>query len=168
VQLGAGNSCIKPHEPSEATAESKRNSWLNWFNGKSEPIAAREFLSAVPIEVAIQKLEGFVSDHKAELLSNSDSEISIRVIGGQGRRGEHRIAMLMNVRVQNVQVCTSGRSKVYQNRSKFTVAIYPVKPRDRRQSVIEGQAHQIMLSFQAYIVGQEIDEVLKASIILPR
>jgi diguanylate cyclase (GGDEF)-like protein/PAS domain S-box-containing protein len=170
VQMGAGSSWNPTAVAAAAKAEveAKRSSWLNWFTGTSESIESREFLSAVPIEVAIQKLEGFVNDHNAELLSNSDNEISIRVIGGQGRRGEHRIAMLMNVKVLNVQVCTTGRSKVYQNRTKFSVTIHPVKSRDRRQSVIEGQARQLILSFQAYVVGQEIDESLKASIILPR
>lgn len=170
VQMGAGNVAEIDETSSKAKleVEKKRSSWLNWFSRNVEPIEVREYLSAVPIEVALQKLEGFVNDHKAELLSHSDSEISIRVLGGQGRRGECRIAMLLNVKIQHVQFSQAGRSRTYQNRTKFTVTIHPVKPRDRRQSVIEGQARQLILSFQAYIVGQEIDDKLQESIILPR
>ncbi len=169
VQLGAGSSWNRAEKsiaPS-SEVEAKRSSWLSWFTGNNEAIEVREFLSAVPFDVAVQKLEGFVGDHRAEVLSTKENEVSIRVMGGQGRRGEHRIAMILNVQFQDVKFCTA-RTKVYQNRTKFNVSIHPVKPRDRRQTVIAGQAHQIMLSFQAYIVGQEIDDELAKAIILPR
>ncbi len=169
VELGAGSAWNRAEKAISRGPEhdAKRRGWLSWFTGNNQPIEVRELLSAVPIEVAIQKLEGFVGDHKAEILNTSENELSIRVVGGQGRRGEHKIAMLLNIKMQSVKFCTN-RTKVYQNRTLFNVTIHPVKPRDRRQTVIAGQAHQIMLSFQAYIVGQEIDEELRQSIIMPR
>jgi diguanylate cyclase (GGDEF)-like protein len=170
VDLGAGSAWQRTgnKESPDPEIDSKRSNWLSWFTGNTEPIEIREFLSSVPSQVAFQKLGGFVGDHKAEILSNSEDQISIRIIGGQGRRGDYRVAMIMNIHVQDVQFGTSGRTKVYQNRTQFRVTIHPVKPRDRRHTVVAGQARQIMLSFQSYIVGQEIDDELRASIILPR
>ena len=124
----------------------------------------------MPIEIAIQKLQGFVRDHKAEILSTTDDRLSVRIRGIEGarRRGEYPVAMIMNLDVRQVQFCTQGRTKVYQNRTRFSVSLHPVKARDRRQTALQGQAQQILLSFQAYIVGQEIDDDLQAAIIEPR
>jgi diguanylate cyclase (GGDEF)-like protein len=174
VQLGSGGRNPSTSEAdgrrAAADAEPRRSNWLSWFTSSEAPVCKREYLSAVPFGVAIQKLEGFVGDHKAEIVSTDADRVTIRVVGGQNgrRRGEHGIAMLMQVDIQQVEFFTSGRNRAYQSRTKFAVQLHPVRPRDRRHSVIEGQAHQILLSFQAYIVGEEIDEQLRKSIILPR
>jgi hypothetical protein len=76
--------------------------------------------------------------------------------------------MIMNLDIQQVQYCTGGRKKVYQNRTRISVSIHPVRPRDRRQSALDGQAQQLLLSFQAYIVGQEVDDQVRQLIIEPR
>ncbi len=175
VQLGgasiAGSATHTPDKDSSANPMAvHRNSWLGWFTGQTKPICQREYLSAVPIEIAVQKLQGFISDHKAEILSTTPDHISIRIKGVESarRRSEHPVSMIMNMDIHQVQFCLQGRSMVYQNRTKFVVGLFPVKSRDRRQAALQGQAHQILLSFQAYIVGQEIDDQLRLKIIEPR
>ncbi|MBX3423748.1 MAG: diguanylate cyclase [Pirellulaceae bacterium] len=175
VQLG-GNRLelqIKLPEESittEASQSNQKSGWLNWFIGQNRPLAKREYLTAVPMEIAAQKLQGFVRDHRAEILSAHGERISIRVKSMESarRRGEHAVALLMNIKIQNVKYCSNGRNTVYQDRTLMLVTMHPVKSRDRRLSSLEGQAQQVLLSFQAYMVAEEVDDELRPSIIKPR
>lgn len=173
VQLGAGQ------EPAKAGANPKLDSqaagagWAGWFRGAGAKLLSAEYLAAVPKEVALQKLKGFIADHKAELLSIKDSRIAIRVDAQKSdvirRTGERSAVMLMDVEIQTVQVCTTSRNqKSYQNRTRFKVSVQPVRARDRRSAALQGQAQRLLRSFQAYLVAQEIDGELRRLIIEPR
>lgn len=175
VQLGSGlsNSSqlpTNPHVEDRSSSTDQRSGWLGWFVSQSASILSREYLSAVPLEIAMQKLEGFVKDHAAEVLSTTKNQLSVRIrsVAGARRRGEHPVPMILNIDFVEVQYRSQARNAAYQSRTKFSVSFCPVKSRDRRQSAFEGQAHQLLLSFQAYIVGQEIDEQLKLAINEPR
>jgi len=175
VQLGVGRDDTASQSKLDAAnqqpqLESQRSSWLSWFTRQNQPIRKTEYLSAVPIEIAVEKLQGFIQDHKAEVLSTTPSHLSIQVKSGDSarRRGEHSVPMIMNMDIQQVKYCTSGRKKVYQNRTRISVSVHPVRPRDRRQSALDGQAQLLLLSFQAYIVGQEIDDSVRQLIIETR
>ncbi|HAC89248.1 MAG TPA: hypothetical protein DCF63_01250 [Planctomycetaceae bacterium] len=175
IQLGSGLSdpahlAASAQAQGRPSASDQRSGWLSWFVGQSVSILSREYLSAVPLEIALQKLEGFVKDHAAEVLSTTKNQLSVRIksVAGARRRGEHPVPMILNIDFLEVQYRSQARNAAYQSRTKFTVSFCPVKSRDRRQSAFEGQAHQILLSFQAYIVGQEIDEQLKLAINEPR
>jgi diguanylate cyclase (GGDEF)-like protein/PAS domain S-box-containing protein len=175
IQLGAGQFQTENRLPGEQSSllqrqEAQRSSWLSWFTGQRQPVLGGEYLSSVPIGIAVQKLQGFIRDHKAEILSTTANELSIRIRGidSARRRGEHPVPMIMKIYIEEVQYCTQSRTKVYQNRTKMSVQLYPVKTRDRRRDSLEGQAHQLLLSFQAYIVGQVIDDELRLCIIEPR
>jgi diguanylate cyclase (GGDEF)-like protein/PAS domain S-box-containing protein len=175
IQVGAGHFLNELRLGPDSSAlhrrqDAQRGNWLSWFTGQRQPVLGGEYLSSVPMAIAVQKLEGFIRDHKAEVLSTTANQLSLRIKGidTARRRGEHPVAMIMDVHIQEVQFCTQGRTKVYQNRTKMMVYLYPVKTRDRRRASLEGQAQQLLLSFQAYIVGQEINDELRLSIIEPR
>jgi diguanylate cyclase (GGDEF)-like protein/PAS domain S-box-containing protein len=175
IQLGAGHSQSEKKADSDPSnwglgTETLRSTWLSWLTGQRHPIMSGEYLSSVPISIAVQKLEGFINDHRAEILSANHDQLSVRIKGGDNarRRGEHPTSLIMDVVVQEVQFCTLSRAKVYQNRTKFQVKLFTDKTRDRRKSSFEGQAKLLLQSFQAYIGGQQIDEELRLSIIEPR
>lgn len=171
VQLGAGQVDLPPNAVKPAPAVELKSNWLGWFRSE-QFVVEREYLTSVPEAVAIQKLKGFIADHRAEVLSADESYVSIRIDSqkndGPRRRGERSAVILLNVRIQAVQVVAPGRAKTYQNRIKFAVSVQPVKSRDRRTSVLLGQINQILYSFQAYVVAQEVDAELKETIIEPR
>ncbi len=173
VQLGAGmdEHAVKSSSDKKLVSEQLKANWLGWFRSE-KAMVEREYLASVPEAVAIEKLKGFIADHQAEVLSATESHVSIRIDGqnseGVRRRGERAAIIMLDVHLQSVQVCANGRSKTYQNRTKFTVSARPVKSRDRRTAFLMGQINQILHSFQAYLVAQAIDSELKANIIEPR
>lgn len=173
VQLGSGQEgVVRKAEPTKASEpEGEAKGWFSWTNPKSKLLARAEYLAAVPKEVAIQKLQGFIHDHKADLVSVKDSDLVIRVNsnGGLGRRQDERsAAMILEANVQTVDILSEGRTKAYQSRTRFIVSVKPVRARDRRLSTLSGQARQLLASFQAYLVAQEVDDELSKKIIEPR
>lgn len=172
VQTGAGLNETPKSAKAAAVNEQEKSSWLGLFRSNRSAILEKEYLASVPEEVAIQKLKGFIADHKAEVLSATSTHVSIRIDGqnsdGVRRRGERVAVIMLDINIQGVKICTHGRSKSYQNRTKFSVKARTIKARDRRSAVLMGQINQILHSFQAYVVAQEIDEALRATIIEPR
>lgn len=173
VQLGAGQDLpLEQVAPKSSDAkQNQKNGWMGWFSGAGETIASANYLASVPQEVAVQKLEGFINDHDAELVSTEDSEIKIRVnsTAGSIRRGERPTSMLMNINMTKVNV-PSGKvgNTAYQSRTKFQVTVQPYRARDRRSESLAGQANQLLVSFQSYLVAQEIDDEMRKLIIDPR
>ena len=177
VQLGVGQDVSINRQgnrgsvsDSNVQSDSQRNSWLSWFTGQNQAIRKAEYLSSVPMEIAVGKLQGFIQDHKADVLSTTPTSLSIQIKAEAGarRRDEHPVPMIMNIEVKEVQYCAGGRKKVYQNRTLISASVHPVRARDRRPATIKGQAQQVLLSFQSYIVGQEVDDEIRSLIILPR
>lgn len=151
---------------------SSKGDWMTWLRGSQEPILNAALLAAVPRDVAIQKLSGFIADYDADIVTSSEEIISIKIDSSKRktarRSGERPSMLLMDIEMQSVQICTPGRQKTYQNRERFHVTIRPVKSRDRRSAALVGQADQVLKTLQAYLVAQEITEELQASIIEPR
>lgn len=172
IQLGAGPVDSPPQVLDQVPPPVERRAhWLDWFRNE-QVLVEREYLASVPEVFAIEKLKGFIADHRAEVISATESHVSIRIDGQQQegfrRRGRRPVVLLLSIHVQGVQFVTKGQSNAYQNRTRFSVSAKPVKSRDRRSSLILGQIDQVLHSFQAYVVAQPIDAALKASIIEPR
>lgn len=175
VQLGSGQS-VAPSDPANPESQSrpttKSNSWLGWFSAnKQEPLVSAEYLASVPREVAVQKLEGFINDHRAELVSTEDESVVVRVDPNPAtlRRGERASAMLLQVKITVVQIrCGTGTRSEYQNRTKFDASVIAYRARDRRSDSLLGQASQLLQSFQSYLVAQPVDDELRSKIIEPR
>lgn len=150
----------------------KKGGWRNWFSGTGEILSTNEYLAKVPKEVAIQKLEGFINDHKAELKSIKDSRIVIRVDCQKNesltRKGDRPAVMLLDVSIVEVEVMGTGRRKGYETRTMMTVSIRAIRARDRRSEAIRSQATKLLQSFQAYLVAEEIDDAMREDIIEPR
>lgn len=173
VQLGSGQDGRGESKVlnNSQLAVNLKSSWLSWFSGVGEAIARADYLAAVPQEVAIQKLEGFINDHNAELISIEQSRVVIRVGSHKlaVRRGERPTCMIMNVEIKKVEVqCANSRNTAYQSRTMFRVSLKPYRARDRRSDSIQGQATQLMLSIKSYLVAQEVDDAMRAIIIEPR
>ena len=174
VQLGAGQTDEQVKlKPSPANKPAEKLSWMNWFRGAGEQLVKAQYLASVPKEIAVTKLTGFINDHQAELVSIQDTRVAIRIDGQKNeairRTGERAAVMLMDVAIEKVDFRMNGRNQhSYQSRTRFTVSIRAVRARDRRSSVLQGQASQLLQSFQAYMVAQEIDDELSQLIIEPR
>ena len=51
-----------------------------WFGGlAAQPVIETELTTAVPIDIAIAKLRGFVSDHQAKIISTHENSVELEI-----------------------------------------------------------------------------------------
>ena len=166
VQLG--ESVEKEEEPS------KRTSWFNWFSASEAKTALLEryFLTAVPQDIAIERLSGFINDHKAEVVEIDGNRVAVRInsrdSSASRRQNDRPIELLMEVLLEQVDVRPQGVRGSIQCQTKMHVTFRAAKPRDRRYVNVLEQASQLMMSFKSYMVAQDLTEEMQSLIVQPR
>ena len=161
VQLGTGIVTQEQKPP-------PKRSWFSWFRStpttpSSPPgdlLLSACLATAVPLNLASEKLKGFVSDHHAAVDDLGEHHHAIRIEGENlplTKRDTDRLApFIVEVRLEQSatgsQHGTSARS-----RTLIHVEIRPQRARDRRQRDVLERARQLLISLKAYLVAQEID-----------
>ncbi|TWU02779.1 sensor domain-containing diguanylate cyclase/phosphohydrolase [Stieleria varia] len=159
VQLGLG----KMSEISDD--DSSKHSWLSWFTGGAKnSIDQVDILTPVPIDLAIEKLRGFIADHDAEIINVSENQLSLKLtatctIGGR-RRIDSQIAMHVKLTLSNPQPEEQLLKKMQPGtNTKVHVEMKPIRNRDRRRRELEACSQQVVASLRSYLMG----EVLRRS-----
>lgn len=153
LQLGAG-------QEQEARSP-KAQGWFSWFRrrGNIASIVEKEYVSPVPADVAIEKLNGFINDHKADILSFTANQatlaLNFRHSPELRRQSDRPANMIMTVKWRQVQV--EGRFGVEQTKTWIGISIAPARLRDRRVASLLEQALQVIRSLVAYMGAQEPD-----------
>ena len=178
VQLGAGQNPEAAPPISEQPCVTSHASWLSWFRPRQEiTILQAERLASVPPAIALQKMQGFICDHRAEVIKADESCVLLRInhtrpaaartAGSRStvarRQGERSMAMLLEVTITPVDY-RSPRTSHYLHKTKLAIDIRAVNPRDRRQTALLGQANQLLFSFDSYLVAQPITEDMRLAI----
>ncbi|MEP1645024.1 sensor domain-containing diguanylate cyclase/phosphohydrolase, partial [Rhodopirellula bahusiensis] len=80
VQLGTG---IQQDEVAES-----RSGWFSWLtSAKEEKKSEFQLVTPVPTDLAVEKLRGFISDHRAEIIQVSGNVVSLRIVSQGGGNG---------------------------------------------------------------------------------
>ncbi len=184
IQVGTGMNDSDVHAPlTEAEIESANNdasneardsgSWFSWFSSKDEQklLLSTELLAAVPSDLAVQKLAGFVADYAAEIVQAEEHLVAIKIDMSHSkfgqRSGERPALLLLQIDIIPVEY-RNAKGSGYQSRTKLKVEIHMLKARDRRREALRSQAGQLLASFQSYLVTQVINEELAKNINEPR
>ena len=174
MQLGAGQDIevnVETEFSEEQPDEARRNGWLSWFGNSRQPLIERDFLASLPRDLAVQKLDGFIHDHGGQVESVEENLVVIRLKCNSKdvRKGDRITNMLMRIEIKEVQFDCGARGRTsYQNRTLFEVTVLPHRARDRREGSLRNQAVQLLISFQAYLAAEAIDQDLRSKIIMPR
>jgi diguanylate cyclase (GGDEF)-like protein/PAS domain S-box-containing protein len=142
----------------------KKKKWWSFGGLRTQPLIEATLTSDVPIDIAIQKLRGFVTDQKAKILSTRENHIEMEIAGqnvGNNRRksdrpdpfrleidfGEKRVE-----RTNNVGLAAGSYAL-----STAHVIIRPRRSRNRRQGEQADRARLILQSLKAYLMAKEVD-----------
>ncbi len=152
IQLGAGNKIQSPAEQPVAP-----RGWLDWFTGAG-PASSSEFdiVTPVPVDLAIEKLRGFIADHKAEIISVDENQVSMKLNATYTRGGRRRADQQMAIRVQltlSESRCESESRRV-GNRTNVHVHLQPIRNRDRRGHEVAACYSQVTNSLRSYLMGE--------------
>jgi diguanylate cyclase (GGDEF)-like protein/PAS domain S-box-containing protein len=151
VQLGAG--ILGETEPPRAT------SWFSWlFAAPSAQLLEKTLVTAVPLNIVVEKLKGFIADHHADVVPVDDRHVSLKIDVGSlpnlRRSGDREVPFLIELAFEEVQVPSQGRAQGF-SRTVIQVSIRPHRDRDRRNRDVLERARQLFFSLKSYLVAQE-------------
>ena len=158
VQLGTGQ---RGQEVNRAPS-----GWFSWLTGGTPSLLfERSLITAVPLNVAMEKLRGFVADHGAEVVSIEEDHVVIRIQAGK---------LAMNRRVSDRSVplqveCQFEEQQSHVEHSRMGgrgvahhtlihVSIRPRRSRDRRRRDAAERARKLLISLKSYLMAHECDE----------
>lgn len=144
VQLGAGGGAGKTAAPT--TASQRKRS--------TGDMAVRQVLStAVPISLTIEKLRGFVADHRAKILRIAGNRVSLEINDGAStlsrRASDRPVTFAMELEL------SEERSKDQNShvRTRLQIEISPKKTRDRRRTDITRRTEDVLTSLRSYLMA---------------
>jgi hypothetical protein len=118
----------------------------------------------VPIEVAVQKLRGFIADQDAKIIKTSHNELHMSVtdgIAGSARRASDRpITFLIQLTLSQQheeRTNAQGFAAGSYVETRIEVLIRPRRDRDRRLDATTERARRILGSLKSYLMAREND-----------
>jgi len=131
-------------------------------NGSCELFVERLLVSAVPLNIAIEKLKGFILDHHAKVLSINADRIDLEIEAERKnparRRSDRPIPFLVELALSEERVPTAsvnGRSTGQLSRTRVQVGIRLKNTRDRRTADAAVQASSILAAVKSYLMATE-------------
>ncbi|MDB4650481.1 diguanylate cyclase [Pirellulaceae bacterium] len=157
LQLGAGMVATQAEEVK------KSSSIFDWFKKKTsepeEPVKTATLVSQVPMELAIQKLRGFVTDQDAQIVEVEGNDISIKVSGAHpdfGNRANDRpipFSVLLKFESFN-----EDDPRKRSTKTRVHAVLAPIRGRDRRKADLSERANLVLNSLKSYLMAAEEDE----------
>jgi len=154
IQLGSGRSV----DATELTE--KKSGWLSWFESspKNAPNSV-SIVTSVPLELAVEKLRGFIADHEADILKVSANQLNLQVTavcstGGRRALDQHIALNVMLTLSESVSGNGSAHQQHRLRKTKVHARIEPVRNRDRRRGELKVCVEQVVSSLNSYLMGQ--------------
>ncbi|MEM9644274.1 MAG: diguanylate cyclase [Planctomycetota bacterium] len=159
IQLGSG------HSSDAMEMAEKRSTWLSWFDGSGRS-DNNEFniVTGVPLELAVEKLRGFIADHEADILKVTEDQLDLRVTavcrtGGRRAFDQHvalSVKLTLAERTSDSQTAGSQPAGGAGRFRKTCVhaRIEPVRNRDRRLGELNTCIEQVVSSLNSYLMGE--------------
>lgn len=166
VQLGTG---YRETEKSPA-----KSWWTSLWGTPAQMLLERPLVTAVPMNVAIEKLRGFIADHHAEIQSISEEQVVLNIEAAHlpmSRRATDRpVPLVVELKFQEKRVETRalpGQESGTCVRTSVYVVIRPKRNRDRRRRDADQRAIELLMSVKSYLMAHEmheIDDITRAAI----
>jgi hypothetical protein len=142
---------------------------LGWFSKqKQESLLKQEWLTAVPVDIVVEKLRGALLDFKAELLSVEEDAVQFRIdsqnLSDLKRSSDRKFSFIVDVKLQEVEFVLSRSSNAETNQTLVEVEIRQNSTRDRRSTFCREQAELFSHNLQSYLVAQIVDSNLRQRI----
>ena len=159
VQLGNGM---------EKQVRKKKWWWLGRFS--AQPVLETSLSTAVPIDIAIAKLRGFVSDHQAKIVSTKENTVELEIASSKvsydRRSGDRNIDFRVQMEFSECRVQRTnnlGFAAGEYTSTNIEVKVCPRRASKRRRSDIADRAALILQSVKAYLMAKEEHELLAES-----
>lgn len=163
VQLGTG--------PDGEASQNTQHQEATTGGFKSEKTDSKQLfeqvlVTSVPVKMAIEKLRGFVVDHRAKILKIDGNHVRLEIVEQHGtlrRLTDRPIAFRVDLRFQeeSVQKDGDGSSSGGAVRTRIELCIGLRRARDRRRTKVEQRAREVIASFRSYLMATNEDTAQK-------
>jgi diguanylate cyclase (GGDEF)-like protein len=144
--------------------EKVKRSWWPFQSWGSRALVEAALITPVPIEVAVQKLRGFIADQDAKIVRTAENELELAVTDRHhnlGRRASDRpVTFLLQLKLsQRHQERTNsqGFAAGTYAETRLDVVIRPRRDRDRRRDATMDKARRLLGSLKSYLMAREDD-----------
>ncbi len=138
--------------------------------GRSEPSARpvrlleQTLWTPVPLQMAIEKLRGFVADHRATILEINGNRMQLEITEKETSRlrrlTDRPLTFRVDLRFEEQRLQRKESEYVgHLIRTKIYISISPRKDRDRRRRDLANGARRMLTSFRAYLMATDEDEM---------
>ena len=155
---------VQAVEPKEDKAEVA--SWRKWFGlTPGEVLLEADMVADVPIELSINRLQGFIVEKKVEVVSAEGDRATLKIDGRNlppsQREGDRIGVFVVDIQLLEARWAKNDQSKMV---TFIKIAIRSARNRDRRNANLVHQAEKIRAIFQSYLMTTIPDSVLLKSL----
>lgn len=141
----------------------KKKRWWNFGGFRAQPLIETTLSTDVPINVAIEKLRGFVTDQRARIISTRENrvemEISTEQMGLHRRSADRPMPFRIEMEFSEQRFERKNNVGLAAGSYALTVAKVTIRPRrsrNRRKHELEDRARLILQSLKGYLMAQEV------------
>ena len=156
VQLGNGM------EPKQA-----KKKWWHFRKRSFKPTVQATLTTMVPIDIAIEKLRGYVSDNKAKILATDENsvrlEVSSETVSYDRRKKDRHLVFRVELQFHEDRVERSnnlGFASGEYVQTRIELSIRPKRSQRSRKSDHAERARLIFQSIKAYLMAKDSEEML--------
>lgn len=160
IQLGSG---IASKEEDEEPA-----GWLGWLSSPKPQVDQSVILrTPVPVDLAVEKLRGFIADHRAEIIHVTQEQVSLRltVRSEGGRRvADQQFVLNMVITLSEDRGRTDdrpGKSSALSTIANVTTKT--VRSRDRRNRELQPCVKALIGSLKSYLMAEIVSSTPPAN-----
>jgi len=156
VQLGSGSS-------GEEESKGLVCFWSRKPAGPSQ-LLEKTLATPVPVKMAVEKLRGFVADHQAKVVKIDGNQVRIEIDDKQAGRlrrfTDRPVTFRMEVKLEEERTPRDSDAQAGEGvtRTRILVSIQLRKHRDRRRTDLAERARQVLASFKAYLMANEVED----------
>ena len=153
-----GNAASDPRD-----RELRRRHWLSWWRSSpGQHLLQRRVVTVVPLQLAAEKLRGFVADHATAVIENRDNRVVLEIAGqdlpNMRRSSDRSTPFLVELDLQEIQADSDARRSGTELRTVVQITIRPKRQRDRRRNDADERARQLFVSLKSYLMAQDYVE----------
>jgi len=154
VQLGSGL------DAEEAVASQR--GWWSWLRPTPPDLVLRRTLAtSVPFNVVVEKLRGFVFDHKAIVETITEDKLVLRIEGDRlpllRRASDRPVPFCVELAFFETETQLAGRMGARCVRTLVDATLRPLRGRDRRRRDVLERAQRLLASLKSYLIAQDQD-----------
>jgi diguanylate cyclase (GGDEF)-like protein/PAS domain S-box-containing protein len=144
--------------------EKMKKSWWPFQAWTGDALIEATLVTAVPIEVAVQKLRGFIADQNAKIAKTGDNELVLEVTSRHvdGRRSTDRpTTFMIELQLSQNHVDRSnsqGFAAGSYVETRIDTMICPRREKDRQRETTIERARRLLGSLKSYLMAHEEHE----------